>query len=122
MDADIYVARWTIIIRDEDAQGQTPAWKEALPPGTTFNIARDGFGTYWYLPSPGTRAPMNQSFKLTPSAEQHGSFEVGVLLPGTLCADLGGKVGKLYFAVNLVDGRHRIISLSQSHGGLHGVG
>jgi hypothetical protein len=126
MDADMYAARWTIIIRDDhDEHGTThkmPPWKAALPPGAAFYIAKDAFGDYWYLPTPELKSPMNTRRKLTPSDEKHGEFEVGVLLPGCMCADLGGTDGKLFFSINLLDGGHRIINLSQSHGGSHGFG
>jgi hypothetical protein len=121
MDADQFVAQWVMIIHDETEGGKPPPWKEGLPLGSSFEISKDAFGSYWYLPSPQLKTPMDQPCKLTKSAEEHGSFDVGVLLPGTLCGDFGGKVGKLFFAINLIDGTRRIISLSQSHGGLHGV-
>jgi len=123
MDADTYVGRWTIIIRDNDEHGhKMPAWKAALPPGSTFFIAKDGKSRYWYLPGPDLKSPMNQSLPLTVTDEEHAMFEVGALLPGSLCADLGTEGGKLFFSVNLIDGRHRIINLGQSHGGVHGYG
>ncbi len=125
MDADMYVARWTIIIRDDEQPGQpgkAPAWKQAMEPGATFNIAKDAFGDYWYLPGPGLKAPMDQPRKLVATTETHGAFEVGALLPGTLCAELGSDGGRLHFSINLVDGKHRMINLSQTHGGVHGFG
>lgn len=123
MDADMYVARWTIIVRDPDEHGhKMPPWKEALPPGVVFYVARDAFGTYWYLPTPELKPPMAQKLKLSPSDEKHGEFGVGVLLPGSMYADLGGPHGRLFFSINLIDGRHRVINLSQSHGGSHGFG
>lgn len=123
MEADTYAGRWTIIIRDpEEAGRRMPPWKQALPPGATFYIAKNGSGEYWYLPGPEPKAPMDKPRQLTPSAEEHDRFEVGALLPGTLWADLGADGGKLYFSVNLIDGKHRIINLSQSHGGSHAVG
>lgn len=123
MESDTYTGQWTIIIRDADeGGGKAPAWKQALPPGSTFYIAKNGSGEYWYLPGPEPKAPMNKPRRLTPSADEHAKFEVGSLLPGTLCADLGSEGGKLFFSVNLVGGRHRIINLGQSHGGMHGIG
>lgn len=123
MEADTYVGHWTIIIRDaEEGGGKMPAWKQALPPGSTFHIAKNGSGEYWYLPGPEPKAPMNKPRRLTPSAKEHAKFKVGALLPGTLCANLGTDGGKLYFSVNLIDGRHRVINLGQSHGGSHGLG
>lgn len=128
MEADTYAGRWTIIIWDEEDHDhgkgghKVPAWKAALPLGSTFLIARDGNGQYWYLPGPEPKAPMNKSRPLTATAEEHAKFEVGALLPGSLCADLGTDGGKLYFSVNLIDGKVRIINLGQSHGGLHGSG
>ena len=121
MDADKFVARWIIFIHDESHDGQPPAWKAGLPLGSSFEIFKDAFGSYWYLPSPELKAPMNQSRKLTTSKEKHGEFDVGKLVDGTLFADFGDKVGNLYFALNLVGGKRRLISLSQSHGGIHGV-
>lgn len=123
MTAETYVGRWTVIIRDEDPPGQKrPAWKEALPPGACFYVARDALGDYWFLPTPELKAPMNKRYKLTASDEKHGEFEVGVLLPGSLYADLGAGIGKLFMSVNLIDEKHRMLNMSQSHGGLHGLG
>ncbi len=121
MDADQFIARWVMIIYDEPKNGKPQPWKDGLPLGGSFEITKDAFGSYWYLPSPQLKAPMNQPKKLSTSSEKHGEFDVGVLLPGTLYADFGGGVGKLYFAINLIMGTRRIISLSQSHGGAHGV-
>jgi len=121
MDADQFVAQWVMIIYDDTETGKPQPWKEGLPLGGSFQISKDAFGSYWYLPSPQLKAPMNQPCKLTQSTEEHGSFEVGELLPDTLYGEFGGKVGKLYFAINLIEGTRRIISLSQSHGGSHGV-
>ncbi|HEY5558460.1 MAG TPA: hypothetical protein VIK49_01910 [Steroidobacteraceae bacterium] len=121
MDADRFVARWIMIIYDEPRHGAPQPWKEGLPLGSSFEIFKDAFGSYWYLPSPELKAPMNQPKKLSISAEKHGEFDVGKLLDGTLFADFGGKVGVLYFSLNLVGGKRRVISLSQSHGGAHGV-
>ncbi len=119
MDADQFVARWVMIIYDEHESPQP--WKEAIPLGASFEISKDSFGTYWYLPSPELKAPMDQPKKLSFSKDKHGEFDVGKLLPGTLWADFAGKVGKLYFAINQIEKKRRIISLSQSHGGAHGV-
>jgi hypothetical protein len=121
MNADQFVAQWVMIIYDETVGGKPQPWKEGLPLGGSFEISKDSFGSYWYLPSPQLKAPMDRPHKLTKSTEEHGSFEVGVLLPGTLYGDFGGKVGRLFFAINLIEGTRRIISLSQSHGGSHGV-
>ncbi len=121
MDADQYVAQWVMIIYDEPESGKPQPWKDSIPLGASFQISKDAFGSYWYLPSPQLKAPMDQPRKLTQSAEKHGSFDVGELLPGTLYGEFGGKVGKLFFAINLIDKKRRIISLSQSHGGSHGV-
>lgn len=125
MEADLYLDRWTVIIRDEhDEHGHKhpmPPWKEAMPPGSSFFIARDASGSYWFLPSQGLGAPMDQTRKLAPTGETHGDFGVGALLPGTLCADLGGKAGKLHFSLSLINDTRRIINVSQTHGGLHGV-
>ena len=121
MDADRFVARWTMIIYDKPHQGPPQPWKEGLPLGSSFEISKDAFGSYWYLPSPDLKAPMNQPKKLAISMEKHGEFDVGKLMDGTLYADFGGKVGVLYFALNLIGQNRRIISLSQSHGGAHGV-
>jgi hypothetical protein len=121
MDADRFVARWIMIIYDEPSNGPPQPWKDGLPLGSSFEIFKDAFGSYWYLPSPEVKAPMNQPKKLAMSTEKHGEFDVGKLLDGTLYADFGGKVGVLYFAINLVGGKRRVISLSQSHGGAHGV-
>lgn len=120
MDADKFVARWTIIIVDEHEKAPAP-WQRALPLGASFEISKDAYGGYWYLPSPELKAPMNQPCRLAESREKHGSFEVGVLLPGTMVGDFGAPVGKLWFSINQIDGRRRIINLSQSHGGYHGV-
>lgn len=123
MNAETYAGKWTVIIRDEDELGhKRPAWKEALPPGASFYIAMDAFGDYWFLPTPELKAPMNERRKLTPSDEKHGEFEVGVLLPGSMYADLGAGIGKLFMSINLIDGKHRMLNLSQSHGGLHSLG
>lgn len=119
MDADQFVARWVMIIYDD--HDPPPPWQEGIPLGASFEISKDSFGSYWYLPSPDLKAPMDQSRKLSFSKEKHGEFDVGKLLPGTLYADFGGRVGKLFFAINLIEDRRRIISLSQSHGGSHGV-
>jgi hypothetical protein len=121
MDADLFVARWTMIIYDEPQVGAPQPWKDGLPLGSSFEISKDTFGSYWYLPSPELKAPMDQPKKLATSKEKHGEFDVGTLVDGTLYADFGGKVGKLFFALNLIGPRRRIISLSQSHGGAHGV-
>ncbi len=121
MDADHFVAQWVMIIYDKTESGKPQPWKEGLPLGSSFQISKDAYGGYWYLPSPQLKSPMDQPQKLTKSSEEHGSFEVGILLPGTLYGDFGGKVGRLFFAINLIDGRRRVISLSQSHGGSHGV-
>ncbi len=119
MDADQFVAQWVMIIYDEAPKPQP--WKDGLPLGGSFQISKDVYGSYWYLPSPLLKAPMNQPCKLSKSNEKHGEFDVGVLLPGTLYGDFGGKVGKLFFAINLIEGKRRIISLSQSHGGSHAL-
>ena len=121
MDANQFVARWVMIIYDEPKHGKPQPWKDGLPLGGSFEITKDAFGSYWYLPSPQLKAPMNQPCKLAESNEKHGEFDVGELLPGTLYADFGGSVGKLYFAINLINAKRRVISLSQSHGGAHGV-
>lgn len=121
MNADRYIGRWIVIIYDQPHQSAPQPWKEGLPLGGTFEISKDAFGSYWYLPSPELKAPMNQPKKLSISKEKHGEFDVGKLMDGTLCADFGGKVGMLYFALNLIGEQRRIISLSQSHGGTHGV-
>ena len=121
MDADRFIARWTMIIYDEPERGPSQPWKDGIPLGASFEIAKDAFGTHWYLPSPELKAPMDQPRKLFESDERHGEFDVGKLLPGTLYSDFGGKVGRLWFAINVIDDRRRIISLSQSHGGSHGL-
>ncbi len=119
MDADQYVATWVMIIYDET--GKPQPWKSCIPLGSSFQISKDAYGSYWYLPSPQLKAPMNQPRKLQQSDEEHGHFHVGELLPGTLYGEFGGKIGRLFFAINLIKGKTRIISLSQSHGGSHGV-
>ncbi len=121
MDADLFVAKWTMIIYDEPHDGKPQPWKDGIPLGSSFEISKDVFGSYWYLPSPELKAPMNQSRKLGISKDPHGSFDVGKLIAGTLFADFGEKVGVLFFALNVIDNKRRIISLSQSHGGSHGV-
>ncbi len=121
MDADAFVAKWTMIIYDEPRDGRPQPWKEGIPLGSSFEISKDSFGSFWYLPSPELSAPMNQPRKLGTSKEKHGEFEVGTLVDGTLYADFGGKVGTLFFAVNVISDKTRVISLSQSHGGSHGV-
>lgn len=121
MDADRFVASWVMIIYDKTESGKPQPWKEGVPLGSSFEIAKDAFGTYWYLPSPQLKSPMDQPRKLAKSNEKHGEFDVGELLPGTLYADFGGSVGKLYFSINLINGTRRVISLSQSHGGSHGI-
>ena len=121
MNADQFVGEWVMIIYDEPHDGKPQPWKQGLPLGASFEIAKDSFGGYWYLPSPPLKAPMDQPRKLMESQEKHGEFDVGELLPGTLYADFGGNVGRLYFAINLIRGKRRIISLSKSHGGSHGV-
>lgn len=122
MDSERFIARWTMIIYDEPEHGPPQPWKDSIPLGTSFEITKDSFGGYWYLPSPELKVPMNQPCRLHESDEKHGEFDVGVLLPGTLFGDFGGKVGRLWFAINLIDERHRILSLSQSHGGSHAIG
>lgn len=121
MDFDRFVARWTMIIYDEPHQGPPQPWKDGIPLGASFEIKKDAFGKYWYLPSPELKAPMDQPCKLNQSNDKHGEFDVGVLLPGTLFGDFGGKVGRLWFSINLINDNRRIISLSQSHGGSHGT-
>lgn len=122
MNSEHFVGRWVMIIYDEPGHGrQPPPWQEGVPLGTAFEISKDAFGSYWYLPSPELKAPMDQPRKLQTSDEKHGAFDVGELLPGTLYADFGGKVGKLYFSINLINKSRRIISLSKSHGGSHGT-
>ena len=121
MDADVFVAKWTMIIYDEPHDGKPQPWKEGIPLGSSLEISKDTFGSYWYLPSPELKAPMDQSRKLGISKEKHGEFDVGRLVDGTMHADFGGKVGVLYFAINVIGEKRRIISLSQSHGGSHGV-
>jgi len=116
MDADRFIGRWTMIIYDKP----TP-WQHGVPLGSSFEIIKNAFGDYWYLPSPELKAPMNQAKQLAISSENHGGFDVGKHMNGSLCADFGGKVGKLFFALNLIGPQRRIISLSQSHGGSHGV-
>lgn len=122
MDSDQFVATWTMIIYDEPQDGKPQPWKEGIPLGSSFEIAKDGFGSYWYLPSPELKAPMNEPRKLGTSNETHGSFDVGKLVEGTMWADFGSKVGKVFFAVNVIRGTRRIMSLSQSHGGSHALG
>jgi len=121
MDAELFVAKWTMIIYDEPNDGKPQPWKNAIPLGSSFEISKDAFGSFWYLPSPELKAPMDQPKKLSISKEKHGEFDVGRLLDFTMCADFGGKVGMLYFALNVIGRQRRIISLSQSHGGSHGV-
>lgn len=121
MDADKFVAQWVMIIYDEPKHGKPQPWKDGLPLGGSFEITKDAFGNYWYLPSPQLKSPMDQPRKLTKSDEKHGEFDVGELLPGTLYADFGGSVGRLFFAINVIKGTRRIMSLSQSHGGSHVV-
>lgn len=121
MNADQFVARWVMIIYDEHGAGKPQPWKQGLPLGASFEISKDAFGSYWYLPSPELKTPMDQPRKLHPSDEKHGGFDVGELLPGTLYADFGGSVGRLFFSINLINRSRRIISLSQSHGGSHGT-
>ncbi|HEU0224768.1 MAG TPA: hypothetical protein VFR29_04995 [Steroidobacteraceae bacterium] len=121
MDADQFVARWVMIIYDELGHGKPQPWKDGLPLGASFEISKDAFGSYWYLPSPELKAPMDQPCKLHPSDEKHGEFDVGELLPGSLYADFGGRVGRLFFSINLINRSRRVISLSQSHGGSHGT-
>jgi hypothetical protein len=123
MDAEPFIGRWTVIIQDPEEPGhKMPAWKAALPLGAVFYISRNAVTEYWYLPMPGARAPMDKARLMSTSPEQHEKFEVGAVVPGSLFADLGADGGKLYFTVNLVDGRNRIMSLSQSHGGVHAIG
>jgi hypothetical protein len=119
MDADQFVATWVMIIYDETAKPQP--WKDGIPLGSSFQISKDAYGSYWYLPSPELKAPMDQPKRLSYSNEEHGRFDVGKLLPGTLYGDFGGKVGRVFFAINRIRDATRIISLSQSHGGSHGV-
>lgn len=119
MEPDQFVGTWVMIIYDEAAKPQP--WKDCIPIGSSFQIAKDSYDYYWYLPSPQLKAPMNQPKKLFRSDEEHGSFDVGELLPGTLYGDFGGKVGRLFFAINQIRGTTRVVSLSQSHGGSHGV-
>ena len=121
MNADQFVAQWVMIIYDKPESGKPQPWKDGLPLGGSFQISKDVYDVYWYLPSPQLKAPMNQPLKLTKSDEEHGHFDVGELLPGTLYGDFGGKVGRLFFAINVINAKTRIISLSQSHGGSHGV-
>ncbi len=121
MDADVFVAKWTMIIYDEPHDGKPQPWKEGMPLGSSFEISKDTFGSYWYLPSPELKTPMNQPRKLAISKEKHGEFDVGKLVDGTMYSDFGGKVGVLFFAINVIGEKRRIISLSQSHGGAHGV-
>ncbi|MFZ2509164.1 MAG: hypothetical protein WAW79_11915 [Steroidobacteraceae bacterium] len=121
MDADLFVAKWTMIIYDKPNQGPPQPWKDGIPLGSSFEISKDQFGGYWYLPSPELKAPMNQPRRLGISKEKHGEFDVGTLIDDTMFADFGGKVGVLFFALNVIDNKRRIISLSQSHGGSHGV-
>jgi hypothetical protein len=64
---------------------------------------------------------MDEPRKLSKTNEKHGEFDVGKLLPGCLYADFGGKIGKLFFSINLLKDKRRIMSLSQSHGGSHAV-
>jgi hypothetical protein len=120
MDADKFIARWTIIIRDEHEQEPAP-WQVALPLGASFEIKKDAYGAYWYLPSPDLKAPLDRPCRLSTSKAKHGSFNVGVLLPGTMVGDFGAQVGKLWFSINQIAGGRRIINLSQSHGGYHGI-
>jgi hypothetical protein len=120
MDADQFIAQWMMIIYD-DNHGKPQPWKDALPLGASFEISKDAFGTYWYLPSPDLGAPMDEPRKLSKTNEKHGEFDVGKLLPGCLYADFGGKIGKLFFSINLLKDKRRIMSLSQSHGGSHAV-
>jgi hypothetical protein len=116
MDADLFIGRWVMIIYDKP----TP-WQDGIPLGSAFEIFKTAFGDYWFLPSPELKAPMNQASQLEITAENHGGFDVGKLLDGSLKADFGGKVGALYFALNRIGANRRIISLSQSHGGSHAV-
>jgi hypothetical protein len=116
MDADLFVGRWVMIIYDKP----TP-WQAGMPLGSAFEIFKTAFDEYWFLPSPELKAPMNQAKQLEISTENHGGFDVGTHVDGSLKADFGGKVGALYFALNRIGPSRRIISLSQSHGGSHGV-
>lgn len=121
MDADLFVAKWTMIIYDEPHVGPPQPWKDGIPLGSSYEISKDSFGSYWYLPSPELKAPMDQPKKLAISKEKHGEFDVGRLVDGTLFADFGGNVGVLFFALNVIGEKRRIMSLSQSHGGSHSV-
>lgn len=116
MDADLFVGRWTMIIYDKP----TP-WQQGIPLGSSFEIFKNAFGDYWYLPSPTLKAPMNQAKQLAITSEIHGGFEVGTPMDGSLRGDFGGKVGALYFSLNRIGPDRRVISLSQSHGGAHGI-
>lgn len=117
MNADLFVGRWVMIIYDEPS----PPWQDGVPLGSAFEIIKNAFGDYWFLPGPDLKAPMNQAKQLAISAENHGGFDVGKHLSGSLKGDFGGQVGKLFFSLNLIGPQRRIISLSQSHGGSHGV-
>ena len=117
MNADLFVGRWVMIIYDEPS----PPWQAGIPLGGSFEIVKNAFDEYWYLPSPELKAPMNQARKLAISPNKRGGFDVGKSLDGSLNADFGGKVGLLSFTLNLIAQHRRIISLSQSHGGSHGV-
>lgn len=116
MDADLFIGRWMMIIYDKP----TP-WQQGLPLGSSFEIVKTAFGEYWFLPSPELKAPMNQAKPLAVTTEMHGGFDVGTQLDGSLKGDFGGKVGGLYFSLNRVGPSRRVISLSQSHGGAHGI-
>jgi hypothetical protein len=107
---------WIMLIHDPGS-----AWQESMPLGSSFEIYQDAAGDYWFRPDPGLKPPMNQAKKLLVDPKQRGEFPFGEPLVGGLYADFGGKEGVTHFTINLVGRERRVISLSHSHGGSHGV-
>ena len=117
----MFTSNFNFYHKDAIPDKKPQPWKDGLPLGSSYEISKDSFGSYWYLPSPELKAPMNQPRKLATSKEKHGEFDVGRLVDGTLYADFGGNVGVLFFALNVIGDKRRIRSLSQSHGGSHSI-
>lgn len=111
-----FIGLWLILVHDPGS-----SWQDSMPLGSSFEIYRDDAGVYWYRPDPDMKPPMNKVVRLEMDSMKRGDYHIGEALTGMLYADFGGKVGITHFTINHVGRSRRVISLSHSHGGSHGV-
>ena len=110
------IGMWIILSHDPGS-----SWQDSMPLGAGFEIYQDAAGEYWYRPGPDMKPPMNKVTKLQVDPKLRGEFPAGRAVSGGLYADFGGKEAVTHFTVNFVGKKRRVISLSHSHGGVHGT-